>query len=190
MTLAISTYSKEFSPGERRSIPVRGNYIRGMSGTLPYNVRLDDAAPAKFQTGVAYDTQGQVFESVEIHNTSGTTQVIEIAVALGRIEDNRLVGNVDISGGIRLAGSTGASYGAASVGTSAVEIVPASTGRVSVLIQNTGAAAVYVGTDASVTAANGIIIGAGGSAELTVQTAVYAVASAGTLDVRYLEESL
>jgi len=84
-------------------------------------------------------------------------------------------------------GQTG-SYGQITVSTSATEVVAANTERQSVLIQNSGSDPVYVGFDNAVTASDGIEVAAGGTyADETYTGDVYAVAGAGTNDVRFQE---
>jgi len=87
-------------------------------------------------------------------------------------------------------GQSGA-YGQQDVSTAAVEVVAASADRQSVLVQNTGPETVYVGFDASVTAANGVEIAAGGTyADETYAGALYAVTASGTTDIRFQEVTL
>lgn len=185
----FQTFTYTLNPGEARKITRRGRHIRGMASDETYAIRLDDGAPTKFQTGIAFDSP-QVFTAVEIINTAAQTQTIEVLVSDGPVDDNRLVGQVDISGGIRAAGNRSATYGAVTVGTSAQLVAAANNNRGTVLVQNLGAAPVYLGTDASVTTGTGLELAAGGVATLTVQTAVYAIAGSAGQDVRFLEESL
>lgn len=189
MTAQVSTFRFELAAGARRSIAVVGNTIRGMAGDAPYTIRLDDAPPTKLQTGVAYTLPGG-FTNVEVHNTHAATQTIELVVAQGDVQDSRLVGNVDISGGIRLVSGVSASYGAVTVDTTAVLVAAANAQRSTLLIQNQGSANIAVGPDASVTTATGIVVAPGGSMSVTVGTAIYAISGSAGQDVRFLEESI
>jgi len=95
----------------------------------------------------------------------------------------------NISEGVAKAsgGSTG-SYGSESVGTSATEVIPASTERKSLLVQNAGSGPVYVGFDSSVTTSNGVKVAAGGTyADDTYTGSIYVIAASGTQDVRFQE---
>lgn len=187
--MRLTTYRYTIAANESVKIHGKARFFRGMASDADYLVRIDDQAPTKFQTGIAF-TSPQEFESLEVINNQAATQTIELLVADGPVDDNRLVGQVDISGGIRLAGNRSADYGAANVSTSAVQIAAANSARGQILLQNLGTDAVYVGPDGAVTAATGIEVSAGGSVNLTLQTAVYAVAGMGPQDVRYIEESL
>jgi hypothetical protein len=87
-------------------------------------------------------------------------------------------------------GQTG-SYGQQDVSTTAVEVVAASAGRQSILVQNTGPEPVYVGFDSSVTSANGVEIAAGGTyADETYAGALYAITASGGSDIRFQEVTL
>lgn len=187
--MKLTTYRHAIPAGQSVSISARGRFIRGMASDSDYQVRIDDAAPTKFQTGVAFAAPDW-FNRLEIINTAAVAQTIEIIIADGPVSDNRLVGQVDISGGIRLAGNRSADYGAKTVSTSALLIDEENVGRGTLLLQNLGGGSVFVGPDASVTAATGIEVAPGGSLSLTLQTDVYAIAASGTQDVRYIAESL
>lgn len=187
--MRLSTYRYTIAAGDSVTINQRARFFRGMASDSDYLVRMDDSAPTKFQTGIAF-TSPERFNTLEVINNQAATQTIEILIADGPVDDNRLVGQVDISGGIRLAGNRSADYGAVTVGTAAVQIAPANTARGQILLQNLGSASVFVAPDNAVTAANGIEVSAGGSVNLTLQTAVFAIASAAGQDVRFIEESL
>lgn len=190
MNYFLGFYGKEFQPGERLSIAVVGDHIRGVAGSYPYEIELGASSPSKFETGIAYGTRGDLFESVVITNTADVAQYIEVAVAVGEIKDNRLVGQVDISGGIRSAANRAAEYGAITVGTTPKLIKVSNSNRGKLLLQNLGSNALYIGTDNTVTTSTGLKIGPGGSGELTFVSDVYGVADVGTVDTRYIEESL
>lgn len=83
-----------------------------------------------------------------------------------------------------------ASYGATSIATSATDIITVDlANRVKVIIQNIGGRKAYVGSNASVTAANGIELTPGSSVELEVGPSVnlHAIAVGGATDFRYFE---
>ena len=189
ITTNFATFTYTIAAGATVKIARQFKHIRGLSGTAPYQVRFPNAAPSAFETGLAYNAP-QTIESVELINNGALSNTITVALADGPIDDNRLVGQIDISGGIRNAGNRGASYGAVSVAATATLIRAENLNRGTILVQNNGAVDLYVANDTSVTAANGIKVPAGGSASVTLQTDIYGIAASGTLDVRYLEESL
>jgi hypothetical protein len=80
--------------------------------------------------------------------------------------------------------TTAAAYGAVSVST-VTKVVSASGKTTSVSIQPTNGD-IYVGPDASVTTANGIKVTSGSVTTIGDHMGdVYAIASSGTVDVRY-----
>jgi hypothetical protein len=183
----LNFFEYTLASGESARLAARGRLIRGVGADERYQIRLDDGALTDFETGIAFESP-QFFERVEIVNTAAASQKIRIAIADGYVDDNRLVGQIDINGGIRQAGNRSASYGAESVSTTAVEISAANPNRGNMLLQPQDGD-IFVGTDASVTVSNGIKVAAGSSASFTLQTAIFAIAAAA-VDVRYLEESL
>lgn len=80
------------------------------------------------------------------------------------------------------------SYGAKSIGTTAVLITAARNARDAVLVQNLHASNdLYVGPDSSVTSSNGIKIAAGESISVPSRGDVYGIGSAASTDARFWE---
>lgn len=187
--MIIQTYGYYLQAAETRRISARGRVVRGISGELPYRLSFNGGAPTSFQTGISYESPG-FFDSLEITNSAPVDQYIELMVADGPLLDNRIVGQIDVSGGLKLAASTLASHGAVTVGAAAVLVRPQDLFRAAVLVQNIGGAEVYVGTSSSVTVANGIMVPVDGSARLTIQSEVWAISGAAGQDVRWLDERI
>ena len=189
--MILKTFSYTLAAGEARRVSVRGRHVRGTAGDAPYNLRIGrDGAPTKFQTGIAFGGPGEFSELEIINDLAGASQTIEILVSDGVTDDNRLVGQIDITGGIRLAGNRTVDHGAVTVGTSAALVRAANDARNSILIQNLGADDIYIG-DSGVTTANGLLVGKnGGTISFTAQTAIYGRSASAGNDVRYLEETL
>lgn len=83
-------------------------------------------------------------------------------------------------------------YGNVSVTTSATQILPPNNRRKSCLINNNGAATLYIGFDSSVTSSNGMPVVSNGyyinSGENDAfRGAIFGISASGTLDVRYEE---
>jgi hypothetical protein len=79
-------------------------------------------------------------------------------------------------------------YGNIAIGATAAQIVPGRSLRDSVVIQNVHATQVlYLGTNASVTTANGLKLLAGESVRLELAGPVYGIASGADTDVRFFE---
>lgn len=90
---------------------------------------------------------------------------------------------------INKAANSGA-YGAVSVSTTATDIVTTDlVNRTRIIIQNLGSKDVYVGTNASVTTANGIKLSKGASMEVDAGAGLnwHGITPSGSSDVRYLE---
>jgi hypothetical protein len=78
--------------------------------------------------------------------------------------------------------------GQATIGTTAASLVAARTLRRRVYVRNTHASNVlYLGASAAVTTANGHAVPAGTTVEIDTDAAVFAIASAITTTVTYLE---
>ena len=84
---------------------------------------------------------------------------------------------------------TGGTYGATTVGTTATLFTAANTERLTLSLYNNHATAiVYVGTDASVTTANGMPIPPQSERLIDMSGDVYAVSDTAGTDVRWLAE--
>lgn len=82
--------------------------------------------------------------------------------------------------------STVPANGASSVGTTPTKIGVAQTTRKGLVVMNLGSGDLYIG-DANVTTANGIKLAAGASIPLgDFAGQLYGIATAGTLDVRWI----
>ena len=183
-------YNNTIAAGASVTIHARGRFVRGISADSRYSIQIDGGAATPFETGIAFETPAE-FQQIRITNTAAASQAIEVAISERAVFDNRLVGNVDISGGIRAAANRESSYGNATIGAAAAVIVAANASRGEVLVQNVHATnTLYIGTDNAVTVANGLKVGPGGSISLTVDDDVYGIADAAGTDVRYLDETL
>lgn len=83
------------------------------------------------------------------------------------------------------------SYNTVSVGVTAVLVLAANTWRIGCTIMNNGSVTIYVGSDASITTANAIPIGAGGNYDFNgynnYKGPIYGISASAAQDVRYLE---
>ena len=190
--MKIQNYEYLIPAGESRKIPGKGRFIRGYSGSLPYRLRLttEDGTNqlTDFQTGLAFESDG-IFSQVEIENTAAVDQVIGVYVAMGKVDDSRLTGQVDISGGIKLGANPVVNAGNGAVVGSAVKILDASTDRASVLIRNTGIFDLQVGVDAaSASAVAGVNLSPGSYGVFTWGSEIWVNSLAGSY--AYFEEAL
>lgn len=98
--------------------------------------------------------------------------------------------NADGSLNVKQGGGASIKHSASSVTTTVGQVLAtALTGRTAVIIQNEGAANVYVGFDNTVTASNGLKVSKSSSLTLDVTdaAAIWMIAASGTQDVRFLE---
>jgi hypothetical protein len=98
--------------------------------------------------------------------------------------------NADGSVNTKAAGASSAAYGAVTVTTSATDIVGTDlTNRIQIIVQNIGNKDVYIGSNASVTAANGLLLASGSSMVLDAGAGinVHGITASGSASVRYFE---
>ena len=107
----------------------------------------------------------------------------------------KLAGSLSITGSVGVnnkpVGSAAIAASQASIGTAATQIVAArlgaaGTGRISVTLENTGAATVYFGAS-GVTTTTGMPLPAGAAASIDTQAAIYGIAASGTQTIGVLE---
>ncbi|MEW8131482.1 MAG: hypothetical protein AB2758_20710 [Candidatus Thiodiazotropha endolucinida] len=188
MTAFITDYSRTLAADEEVLIHCAGaTAVRCLEGEDSFDIRPDDKNPVAMELGIGF-TYKKPFNSLRIKN-GATAQTIKLAIGDGTIHDNRMVGQLNITGGIKSAANPTVSYGAVSVGSTATLIQAANANRSSCLVQNLGAAPIYIGSDSSVTVSNGIEIPVGGSMEVKHIRTVYGICASGTQDTRYMEES-
>jgi len=146
------------------SIGVAATHIRCTQGNAPFEVRAYDGSELVFyasswqaglSAGPMYDMQSgarniRYFDRLEVLN-GGTAQTIELYIGDGEVLDNRLVGTVNITGGIlsRAIGadtldSQGTTTLAASGAGTDTLIKAATSQGVEILIQNLGAVPVLI----------------------------------------------
>jgi uncharacterized lipoprotein NlpE involved in copper resistance len=148
-----------------------------------------------------------VSNTVEITNDSGNAipvsgEVSLSATTLAALESITVVANnldirdltfaldkVDTSGSRIKATNSSIANSAVSVTTTAAALTPSPlTDRTTLIVQNLGSKEIFIGSS-SVTAANGVKIAAGASAELNynASVALFARTASGTADVRIIE---
>lgn len=183
----MQTINLIFTAGQEITHAVAGRYVRLLSASAVVKVAADGGSFFDLELGIGVEMARQ-FSTLRI--VSATAQTVMLAVADVRVDDNRLVGNVDITGGLdtREVLPTTLSNAAVTVGTSAVVVAASNINRRSALIVNSGAAVVYVG-GLGVTTANGIPVPAlGGAIDLSATAAIYAISGSAGNDVRVLQE--
>jgi hypothetical protein len=173
-------YKYSYGPGESRQVAARGSFVRGISGSERYQLQIDDGPATEFETGLAFHPR-EPFASIRVTNTAAVTQIIEIAISEGQLDDNRLVGQMDVNGILSVVNSGGASWNQRSVtiaaGT-ASEILSNSIERISGTIQP--ADDMYIGADATVSETNGVLITGGQVVNIENTAALWGYSVAAT----------
>jgi len=176
-------YKYSFQPGETRQISAAGSFIRGISGKERYQIQLDDGPATSFETGLAYQPI-QPFSSIRVTNSAELPQIIEIAIAEGQLDDNRLVGQMDLNGAIGILTTAAKSHTThpvkTLVNTVATQVLPENADRRTAMVTIEKGCYVDNATD-------GVLIPAG-SFTWECQTPLVLVASTTPCEVRVLEE--
>jgi hypothetical protein len=157
-----------------------GRFIRGLSAKQRYQLQFDDGPSTQFETGIAYEST-EPFQQVRINNTADVEQVIEVAIADGYVDDNRLVGQMDLNGTIGILSTAAVSHTTHPIQTiaAATEVLPFNDQRRSALVQCSGE--VFIDNSANGIKAN--------SFEWEAQTALILVPVSGSVEVRILEDT-
>lgn len=187
--MAEYDFDQTLAANEQMSVPCgESSHIQVIAGSARFWVKPDGRGNIPLELGLG-QTIKRGFKTLRVVN-GDTEQRIALKITDGDVTDNRLVGQVDISGGLRQAANRTTSYGNAVVGLAASNVVAANTSRANVLIQNLGPGIIYQGTDNAVTTANGIQIPVGGAITVTHDDDVYLISDTANTDVRYQEETL
>jgi hypothetical protein len=177
-------YKYSYEPGESRQVAARGSFVRGISGSKRYQIQIDDGPATEFETGLAFHPR-EPFSSIRVTNTAAVTQIIEIAISEGQLDDNRMVGKMDLNGAIGILTTAAFSHTTHPVQTLAdttpTEVLPANSDR--------RAATVWISEDCYIDdAVNGVLIPAGRFV-WEAQTPITLAADTAPCEVRILEES-
>jgi len=156
-------------------------YAEDYSSSTTWNVAHN--LNNKYVNVTCFDTSDNIIEPQNINVTDENNLVITFAVATA--------GKAVITGGIATSPSNAIgvpylNYGNVDIGTSATLIKAANIDRKGILIRNYGSISIYIG-DNAVTTSNGYELEAGKCIYLKDTEAIYAVASTGTVDTRYME---
>ena len=191
----MSTSFKEFTytltANEQVLINTVGSVIRCTRGTNSFEIQPQAVAESfskiPFENGLSV-TYEYDFDKVQLTN-GGTGQTITLYLGDGVIDDSRLTGAVDITGGLttKVSSDSTLAMTQANVTTSAASLIATGTGNRVVSVTPTDGD-IYLGDSGSVTTSNGFKIASGGSIVFTSKDEVYAIASA-TVDCRILTET-
>ncbi len=184
----MQTYNFVLGVGQEIKIPCQNiDFIGCTVGTSDFKIMPEGFDPLDFALGLAVKLEKRVDKIIIINGA--VAQTISLVLGRGVIFDNRLVGTLNITGGVNAKGNTGQSNAAVTV-TAAGSVIKALTvSRSKLTIQNLGTVDIYVG-GAGVTVANGIRLSPNGSMDVTSIPAVSGISSGVDCDVRYWEETV
>jgi hypothetical protein len=183
--MSFDTNTFDVEANEEFPLPAPVNYVRLISASDSIFLRAGNHfMELELGLGFAFN---QSYDRVYIK--SETEQTIKITYGKGRVDDNRLVGNVDISGGIKLSSYPTSSYGTVTVDSTATLIRNSNNLRGRLTLQNHGGD-IWIGNDNSVTDSNGIKINANSTAVIESNDAIYGIALTDGQDIRYWEDEL
>lgn len=183
----MKIHTATLDAGVARHVPFSGRYFRILNGVGVFEVEFSNGVRTDFVAGLGVALPD--FDGLII--VSPTDQVVMMAVSNLPIDDNRLSGDVALSGALdtKPVGAEINEFGAVVVGVAATLVRAANASRRSILVQNNGTADIYVGSSAAVTVATGIRVPLGGGAfESQAIGAVYAISGTAGQDVRFSEE--
>ena len=187
MSSGFKKYSRALTAGQEITINAVGSAFRCTAGDAIFYVEPGESSKVEMQAGIGF--AGPLSYQVWRIRNGITAQTIEFYIGDGQLLDNRLVGNIAITGGLKTAANAAGNNAAVVIGTSAAIIKAANDTRSNIVIQNLSSNDLYIG-GAAVTVANGIKVAAGSSATVTHAADIYGIASGAGSDVRYLEETV
>ena len=150
--------------GIDNQVTVQGRYFRILSGSGRVRINASNGKQSDIITGIGVDIGG--FEWFRLR--SATDQTVTVLVSDLPTTDSRLTGDVDINGLLSVVNLGGSSFAADVVtmtGDAAIEVLPNNSSRLSGNLQPS--VDMYIGPDNSVTAENGLLVGAGST--LTIE---------------------
>lgn len=164
--------------GAERSIFADCSVIACLEADADFEIGFDGGSKTVFKKGLSYRA-GAIIRSIEVLNTSGSTNAITLAIAKGDIRDARLV----LSGGLSTTPAGGDFIGGNAVVTATaaanVQVLAENLVRREAGIKNTGTETVWIRTGTA-TAAAGHPLGAGETLVLSVKTELRAYNASAT----------
>lgn len=147
----ISTRPYTIAVGGEQPDTVRANFIRCLASAgqiLEVQMENMDGTTSRFEMEAGLAFSVKMFEKIRIRNKGTATSIAKFVYSdEGFIQDNRLVGNLDLNGTISVLSTLPSDYQNvrfASVGTVFTEILPLNNTRRACLVQVNNP--VYIGT--------------------------------------------
>lgn len=159
------------------------NYVRCLEATASFLLGVDDDTPGRFEKGFGFANEG-TFTKVRITNNSGAANTIRLGLGIGRLDDSRAT----FTSALSIAPNSAFTHSAVSVGPAATLIKAANSARKVLTVLNAGATDAFLG-DSALTTATGFKLAPGASASFGNTAALYGICTAGTVDLRWIEET-
>jgi predicted phage tail protein len=118
-----------------------------------------------------------------IVNDSGSSLTFQLDIGEGGVETNSL----SISGTVKTSGGATRTHGASTVGVAASQLIAQNNDRTGWLVTNNGTATIYIGSDNTVTTANGTPVLAGATIGGDDTDEVWAISGTAGQDARHWE---
>lgn len=181
--MSTRNYTVELTAGESKRFPVNGTvfHVKNAGGT--FDVTIDDQDTIPCELGLGFETD-KPFSTIGIKNTSASTQTVEFYAGFDKVNDGRLVGIVNITGGLETKENNDTDYAydsTVSITTSELEIFAEDALRKKGIIKNKSGGTIYVGKT-GLSTANGFPVGNNEVFEWSEKPALFAIAGS-TLNV-------
>jgi len=149
---------------QKRSI--QGDYIRVLEANVDVTLRIDGQGGGVAPKGIGIGTR-RPFSEIEITAPAGSAATVTLAYAFGRVDDNRSTNAGSVAGAVQTLADDSIAAGATE------EVVPANSGRRSVLISNLSASVTMRVGDTNAGAARGLALEPGAIIGLDTTAAIY-----------------
>ena len=171
---------------------LNGNYSMKIEGFYQGEKLIDfDGFSAGLDFTIPTGNGNAPYMDQVIVTNGATLQTIVLAMGDGGdVTDNRLIGSVNITGGLlskSLGEDTSDGYNTVTVANGSATLIKAATsqgGRV--IIQNRGAVEMAIGWDNTLTYAKGLVLLPTTSVEVSAGISVYGIGNGATVDCRYM----
>lgn len=172
--------------GEELPIPRAGNFVRVKSADQTFTLVLDNDIELSASVNDVFRlTEGDKFDTLTVKNESGSSLTFQLEVGQGSVDTNSLT----IAGTVKTAGGATRSHGATAVGVGATKLLNQNNDRTGWYIYNNGTVPMFIGSDNTVTVANGTPIPVGGGLGGDDTDEVWAISTVAAEDARHWEAS-
>lgn len=164
--MATKDYTFTLAANEVRRLTIQGNFVRvhamnvssvgiRLGANQNSNTGTWDVQYTNFALGLGIGPLSKMFDTVELTETLGAPNILTLVIGDAPIEDNRLVGTLAVTGGLRQQGpATNTTWGVANlVANTATKIWTGNpNGNANGRVQNLTVHDLYLGRDNTVTA--------------------------------------